>query len=158
MKDSIVDSDVVDAFCTTCKREVLVDHTRRCPDCEQLVDPRSLPRVTSRPALQFERVDPSGGDSPSTDPVRAGQLKVLTSDGEGFIDPPPAPAPRTAVIEPIVLPDWIKETGAWWRATEAYRAALEREEGQLVGELRRVRATLKLLDQIQERVTLRNDK
>lgn len=135
MKDAIVDSDVVDAFCTHCKREVIVDHSRRCPDCEQLVDPRSLPRVT-----------------PS--PVRAGQVKLLTADGEGFADSPaPSPAPKVPP-DPILLPKWIEEARWWHTATARFRAALAKEEEQLVGDLRRVRATLRLLDQIQERVTL----
>jgi hypothetical protein len=61
-------------------------------------------------------------------------------------------APSTADPKPIRLPDWIKEAARWHEATVRFADALEKEDGQMTDELRRVRGLRKLMADILGRV------
>ena len=52
-----INPDLVDAFCTACKREVLVGPTLACPDCGQEVEPTSLAVMPKR--VQVEQPKPA---------------------------------------------------------------------------------------------------
>lgn len=45
MSMRVIEPDMVDGFCTACKREVLVGPSLQCPHCGDEVDPLSLPVV-----------------------------------------------------------------------------------------------------------------
>lgn len=53
-----INPDLVDAFCTACKREVLVGPDLKCPDCGQEVDHTSLAVMPKR--VPVEAPKPAG--------------------------------------------------------------------------------------------------
>jgi hypothetical protein len=137
----------VDAYCTTCKRDVVIPkESRVCRSCGQEVHPLSLPSVPHEPrtgtAMAHMATEPP---AQIVSVLSAPPSKSEPSNGRTASEPP---------AERIVLPEWIDGVREWHAATRRMARQLADEEAQIVGELKRVRGLRKLLDAVLERVEM----
>lgn len=100
----IVARDSVDAFCTTCRREVRVGPSLACPHCGTQVHPLSLPVVPKS----------NGVISATSSETVSETATTLSQNGGGA---------------QVALPA-IREATAWAASTDALIVALEREEAE----------------------------
>lgn len=123
----------VDAFCTRCKREVVVhEDFRLCPHCETEVDPLSLPTVPAeaREAARVAR-EAAAPVSPRIPPVAS----------------QPAPAGKSA-DQPAVQQVKLRRrplAERWLTQTEALIASLAAEEEALLPRLNEISEQIKAI-------------
>lgn len=77
---------------------------------------------------------------------------MSAEDGKATLPPTVAPADGKPDAQPIRLPGWIDEAGAWLDATKRLAELMAREDEQVTKEARQIRGFRKLLDFVLERV------